>query len=604
MTMIAIMGTVLAGVAMSTSSTTEAVTGYEYVTDVSGLFSYNQTPQFVEYNPADNWTGFYNTSTPDNSATYGISYSANPVANLYPVHQAATISSSSFTVSEGSGVDQVNDKLIMANYYSSEVRQGYAPINKDRSMTVYLSDVIDAIVGSSSTIVKIIFTQGTYTDAMPVILKIDGYSSSYPQAYYYDVVEGQTFDVDTDRDICTARNSDGSIAWQAGTRDVMVLRNAPIRDLSGDDTGRTILSTGTCSVHTQDPPTYMDISQGVDITNDCYWVNGYQNSRIDILFHSGEGIEHATFSINPEYMNGAGSLAFNQLKVNLDQSSEGIMTGKVTITRYGNSSIYPTDIGKWNDVIVSIDLRQGSVTFVPVTRFASFTDYDVSQKVIASSASGTFVTGMVFKSINWTAQTYNNSIQLGVVRTDVFMNTYDSVMTSPTITITEQFPELIDSGFRLNFYSFIQIGNASQTITINNQSFEAKNNQIYIGNRWHELNNLAVNYTPQNGTNQVSIVLLNENDWTWKLGDIETYNVSFTGYWTFTTGLWEGYQTTVEKTEFDFTSFVFDGNQAILMFMAILCIGTALCARYYGMGIFDYLVVFFAGLCGFVLIAV
>lgn len=52
---VALFGSYLAGI----TPHDEEVTKYEYLADVSGLFDYDKSPQYVEFNPSTNFTGYY-----------------------------------------------------------------------------------------------------------------------------------------------------------------------------------------------------------------------------------------------------------------------------------------------------------------------------------------------------------------------------------------------------------------------------------------------------------------------------------------------------------------------------------------------------------------
>ena len=39
------------------------VTKYEYVTDLTGLFETTQAPTFIDYNPSENYTGYYTSAS-------------------------------------------------------------------------------------------------------------------------------------------------------------------------------------------------------------------------------------------------------------------------------------------------------------------------------------------------------------------------------------------------------------------------------------------------------------------------------------------------------------------------------------------------------------
>lgn len=55
----AIFGSYLAGI----DSEQVEVTKYSYLADVSGLFDYNQSPQYIEFDPSTNYTGYYSDNS-------------------------------------------------------------------------------------------------------------------------------------------------------------------------------------------------------------------------------------------------------------------------------------------------------------------------------------------------------------------------------------------------------------------------------------------------------------------------------------------------------------------------------------------------------------
>ncbi len=85
---LAIVGMVLAGSVLSVSEYERTTTGYEYITDITGLFDTSQEPTYLDYNPARNWTGYY---TDDPGQTDGISFDRSPNANSYPINQLPTV---------------------------------------------------------------------------------------------------------------------------------------------------------------------------------------------------------------------------------------------------------------------------------------------------------------------------------------------------------------------------------------------------------------------------------------------------------------------------------------------------------------------------------
>ena len=97
-TTVAIMGTILMGFALSAETKTVQYDDWDYLANVSGMFDTDQTPQYIEYNPAANWTGF--STDKDHRDTSGIEYTTSPNANLYPIKQQSTSSSFNTTLGD------------------------------------------------------------------------------------------------------------------------------------------------------------------------------------------------------------------------------------------------------------------------------------------------------------------------------------------------------------------------------------------------------------------------------------------------------------------------------------------------------------------------
>lgn len=73
---LALMGSILAGFVMDVDATTQQTTAYDYVTDVTGLFSTTSSPEYIEYSPSTNFVGYteqsvnYVDSTTPNAYRY------------------------------------------------------------------------------------------------------------------------------------------------------------------------------------------------------------------------------------------------------------------------------------------------------------------------------------------------------------------------------------------------------------------------------------------------------------------------------------------------------------------------------------------------------
>ena len=50
------------GLMLNVNETSVSSTKYDYVTDITGLFDTSQEPQYIDYEPATNYTGYTNTT--------------------------------------------------------------------------------------------------------------------------------------------------------------------------------------------------------------------------------------------------------------------------------------------------------------------------------------------------------------------------------------------------------------------------------------------------------------------------------------------------------------------------------------------------------------
>ena len=103
----AIGGTIL----LSAEEQTNTVTKYKMVTDVTGLFDTDESPEYIDYDLSQNYTGYFTTDTVMNGVNYwgGATFSSTSVNN-YPVRFAPedslsnTVDISSVTTSNPGGL--------------------------------------------------------------------------------------------------------------------------------------------------------------------------------------------------------------------------------------------------------------------------------------------------------------------------------------------------------------------------------------------------------------------------------------------------------------------------------------------------------------------
>ena len=79
---IALLGGVLLGSLLNVSSHDQSTTKYEYVSDISGLFDVSNEPQYIDFNPVTNYTGYTNATTDINDPS-GVLFDHSTISNNY-----------------------------------------------------------------------------------------------------------------------------------------------------------------------------------------------------------------------------------------------------------------------------------------------------------------------------------------------------------------------------------------------------------------------------------------------------------------------------------------------------------------------------------------
>ena len=611
---LAIMGMILSGFVLSVDQYDRTVTGYEYVTDISGLFDYSDQPTFIDYNPSANWTGFY-TSDPD--ITDGINFTGrSEPANSYPINQENTqLAEKSMDLSQqdlpaanppGNLSGPYDTVKISDDTTSPNTGDLTAHIGWPRVATV--ASVLEKATGLGDYNVVRIDLNGDVIGAPSSSWNVYsipvgnlGHRADYCILPYSGAFNVSYLMVDAESNIVRGFTSANVQVFQSTTTQTTLSFNQASTETGFPQTdylnGATQLGTeiGLTSYSTP-TPVYMDISQGVSLSSSVNWDNGYQNGGIDILFRapSGSTTYSNTFNIPLLNIDGTSTGQTMTLTVNVPA------TGNVSVTLSSGSESDTASLGSWRNFMVSLDFVNGTYEAIPVTDFVSFTTYSVLEG--SGQSLDVDVSQRCIDTMNLSA---GRSLTFGIVQTSTFLNTYDAVMVDPSLNISDYFTELAD--IRLNFFSFALYGDS---ITINGETYEVdRNAQINVPDtsrdepvdRWLTLTNIYITFEGAN----TYLTFVNDG-LTIDLGPTTTTEISMDGIWYFTTGLYEGYETTVTVYEWDYRSFIFDSNTAIAVFLGLLALGTIVGSRMVrgGMSPLDFVVVGFAALCAFVLMVV
>lgn len=612
---LAIMGMILSGFVLSVDQYDRTVTGYEYVTDISGLFDYSDQPTFIDYNPSANWTGFY-TSDPD--ITDGINFTGrSEPANSYPINQENTqLAEKSMDLSQqdlpaanppGNLSGPYDTVKISDDTTNPNTGDLTSHIGWPRVATV--ASVLEKATGLGDYNVVRIDLNGDVIGAPSSSWKVYsipvgnlGHRADYCILPYSGAFNVSYLMVDAESNIVRGFTSANVQVFQSTTTQTTLSFNQASTETGFPQTdylnGATQLGTeiGLTSYSTP-TPIYMDISQGVSLSSSSVsWDNGYNNGGIDILFRAPSGSTTYGNTITMPLLNIDGTSAGQTMTLTVSVPS----SGNVSVTLSSGSETDTVSLGAWRNFMVSLDFVTGTYEAIPITDFVSFTTYTILDG--SGQSLDVDVSQRCMRTMSMSA---GNSLTFGVVQTSTFLNTYDAVMVDPSLNISDYFTELSD--IRLNFFSFALYGDS---ITINGETYDVNRNaQINIPDnsrdepvdRWLTLTNIYITFEGAN----TYLTFVNDG-LTIDLGPTTTTEISMEGIWYFTTGLYEGYETTETAYEWDYRSFIFDGNMAIAAFLGFLALGTIIGSRMIrgGMSILDYIVVGFAALCGFVLMVV
>ena len=608
-TVLAIMGMILCGFALSVQESERVVTGYDYVTDVSGLFDYSEDPQYIPYNPSANWTGFY---TSDSNVTSGIDFEESGAANSYPIKQPSTqLSSETVTMTWDSWDhahppgDGLNETTTPVNYWISDTRTTESEGNTSYinfPTVVMLSSIIEGLnLAEGWTSLTIEYTEGSIIMApqsqwtsREIQTNPGGVIPTYITAWFLPYSPyGSITTLEVDRESGLARAFSGSEFVDTYQLSTLTVSYNSGGVYASNSEGLTNLSNSmTVTAYKAPDPIYMDTNQGVTLADaTVHWSNGYPVGGMDVLFRVPTTGQAYTNTMAIPLTDGPDGSAVGSLNVYITASTGG----RIQVSLDDGDGQQSIDIGQWRNFSLSLDFISGSYSVVPVTQFATFNDYtalDESRHFDRIDIRGTAGT------VTWGYE--DASLDLGVVATDVFMNTYGVVMTDPSLSISEYFPEIAD--IRLNFYSFALYGSS---VIINGQTFQVNDSaQINVPyeddgemvDSWHTLTNIYITFE-----DRTSITFVTDG-YTADLGPTTTDVVSFKGNWYFTTGLYKGFETTESYYEWTLDKFIFDSNGSIVVYLGLLALGTAIIAKVAGLRALDIVVIVCAGIFGYVML--
>ena len=571
---LALFGTILAGFCLDVESQTRTVTNYEYVTDVTGLFDIGNAPQYIEYNPSSNYTGYaydtvnytdagsinqyryVKTQGTTSTATYTVTYSDTLTQDT---HFFASASNGAGAWINWTGPNYPMGTPTTGAGMTYNISVNYANNVPNVSNMGKIIDGLNIPSGSSSVAITVTNNQvnGEY---YPVIITPYNWtlSTANDYNYYLSVLSSGSsgnncdvakMDYNVSTGIITAYDSNDSQLWEKSATDVMVI-NKYNSKRSGTFNQATCSTTFSATITSAPTYGYMDPSTGITMkSSPATWTNGYENSEITLT------VAKNTTSANNLVITAGSSW------VSVTRSSGGY----ITVAVHGDNGNDSKNLGLWDAVQLRLNLSVGTVSVTPIIGDVSY--------INPIAENGSTVTFENWYSAgdrdNLTFSCTGTSMAWGITRTLVFLNTYGVVMSDPSITISDQFPDL--NAWRLNFYSFATVG---ESMTVNGQTFDIGAGQtITVTNGSDTISGTLTDIYVSKDLDGHIIFSFNGGK-SIDLGEAVSDTISFTGLWYFTTGLFNAYQGTEEYYNWNIDSLWHaTGEQAIVIFLGLLALG-------------------------------
>ena len=600
---LALLGTASCGFFLNIEKDTREVTNYEYTADVSGLFSYTDAPEYIDYNPSSNLNGYddnvvYTPSNVVNNYRYKIADGGTTTESLTVTNSSdypGDYGNFQFGHSDygyveapdvrflwNGNIDFGSASTIYGKSSNALVQSIGTPIENSKIHITKFTNLLNSLNADLSIYATIEFTI-TYNSTYPVLFYSGAWDVSqvpsddgYKYAYHTTLNESNSMPdrlvINTASNLVTAYRNN-SIIWTTTADNVGVLAWYSCK---AGGYANWVSCSATLSATLTEPPTYgyMNPNAGVKATTtEATWSNGYHNNVIDIKV----------------IKNGDNNTWPHTLQFTIGTSTvHTVYTGSGF--RVGVNNISPfTDIGNWLGVQIRLNGSDGSVTFTPTN------DLDMLSTVEPTDYSLTFENVFTPGDIDsFKVKTIANTSKFQVTGTKVFLNTYNTVMVDPSINVGNYFPNYDE--YRLNFYSFAILGDS---ITINGQTcpVNKENGTVTFRNAadFEFTKTLANIYlTFQDGHTYLTFV--NDSS-VYDLGETVNSTVSFSGMWYFTTGLYKA----VDGIE-TFWNLDLDGmfhataGECLLIFIGIIGLGTIVYTVWGRgkLGTYDWIVIIFS----------
>lgn len=616
---LALLGTASAGFFLNVEKETREVTNYNYTADVSGLFSYTDAPEYIEYNPSSNLVGYdsnvvYTPASVVNNYRYVVS-EGSPGTKTYTLNGDSSYSNDFITgfptngfhshlINYSGSYDFGTGWTPSGSSYGGNSFNGYADLETVNAPAVTkLTNVLNAMDLSGIDRGLINITNSGDVPLLCVWSESTWYfknsSTIGTQRYYYmadltDTNIPTSIKFDTTSLIVTVyHNSD--VIYTGPSDGIGLVYKYHVSKYWDSNPNpmnwRTVSPVATFSMDYFTPPTYgyMNPNAGVKASDtETVWSNGYQNSVIDLKIIKNGDESVGTGQILNLWIPKTNYLG-NWFLLQFVYNSGGFQI------QYNDGTQHMINLGNWLGVQVRIDCLNGDIILTPTN------DLDMMNTVQPTDYSTVIedcISGEIKTTLKMSKQGSAPSLKFQVTDTMVFLNTYNTVMLNPSLRISDYFPDYTE--YRLNFYSFAILGDS---MTINNQScpINKQDGTITFENVagfsfTKKLANLYLTFVDDH----TYLSFANDNT-VYDLGETVSTVVSFGGMWYFTTGLYKAVEGVESYWNLDLDGvFHATAGECLIVFIGIIGAGTIVYTVWGRgkLGVYDWLVIVFSVFLG------
>lgn len=652
--LISLIASLFIGVITNTTTETSTVTDYNYVADVSQTFNYSDMPDYMEYNPSANYSGYLRSD----GRSSGVAFTtATGASNYRMADEVTSVSNSTYDItnliSDNTDVSHSNLSYVALPYQvvtDTDWNVHYlSMMNAHGQLLSTLIEKINEIKPATTQTYTVTFKSGTLAAGQSlgldsnmvsfcktgtlggIIYSSDSYGvNPYYMPYIANGQFGNKWYISLNNDMSRSTHLMGSSSLIDNSNNTVsltydVLTNTAYRTVNGvtsviDPTQYTVywyanglvdkvnfehsnttytgFTTNIYVAYETTTYSYMKINDGVRINNTdstltTNWTNGNANGIVDVVFGKN----------NSSLMGNGWTLGYS------DQAWDNVIWGLIrendgpnylNYDYYGNGSLERTqyELGIWDHLLIRFNAIEGKLSVYPVTDFNSYTDFTISNNplILDDDEYLTIPTGDI-SSITWHSVTTDPG---ALAENGDGLTSYTITVSDTTVALANKLL-MVDPSITISDYftdantngwrlNFYSFAKQGTSMTINGNTYPVSDGKITVGDKSYKLNNIYVSYDTL--TDHIYLTFAKSNTKV-DLGQMTTDTISMAGVWFFSTAYYDAEVTTSTTTQIQWTKIPPMGTVA-LIFIGITAVLMAFGIKKIGFTTPDYMVTIIA----------